>query len=47
LSVNSAEFSVTPLLQSRLDITMRYESVTPADVNSPDLELRSALEVVF
>jgi hypothetical protein len=47
LSVNSAEFKVTPLLQSRLDVTMRYENVTPPDVSSPDLEIRSALEVAF
>jgi hypothetical protein len=47
LSVSSADFTITPLLHSRLDATVRYDSVTPADVHAADVELKSALELVF
>jgi hypothetical protein len=47
LSVSSADFTITPLLHSRLDTTFRYDSVTPADVHATDLELKSSLELVF
>jgi hypothetical protein len=47
LSVNGAEFTVTPLLHSRMDVTYRYDSVTPADVRKSDLELKSSLELAF
>lgn len=47
LSVSSADFTVTPLLHSRLDATIRYDSVTPADVHAADIELKSSLELVF
>jgi hypothetical protein len=47
LSVNGAEFVIVPRLRSRLDATLRYDSVTPADVHSADFELKSALELVF
>lgn len=47
LSVSSADFTITPLLHSRLDATFRYDSVTPADVHASDLELKSSLELVF
>jgi len=47
LSVNGAEFTVTPVLRSRMDVTYRYDSVTPADVRKSDLELKSSLELAF
>lgn len=47
LSVSSADFTITRLLHSRLDATLRYDSVTPADVHASDLELKSSLELVF
>jgi hypothetical protein len=47
LSVSSAIFTITDRLKSRVDATVRYESVTPSDVTSGDLELKSSLEVVF
>lgn len=47
LSVSSVAFTITSHLQSRLDATARYESVTPSDVRRADLELKSALQVVF
>jgi hypothetical protein len=47
LSVSSVGFTITTHLKSHVDATARYESVTPADVRSADLELKSALEVVF
>jgi hypothetical protein len=47
LSVSSADFTITPLLHSRLDATVRHDSVTPADVHATDVELKSAIELVF
>jgi hypothetical protein len=47
LSVSSADFTITPLLHSRLDATVRYDSVTPVDVHAADAELKSALELAF
>jgi hypothetical protein len=47
LSVSSIAFTITKHLQSRLDATARYESVTPSDVRRADLELKSSLQVVF
>ena len=47
LSVNGAEFKVTERLNSRIDVTIRYESVTPSGVESGDLEFKSSLEVSF
>lgn len=47
LSVSSASFTITTHLQSKLDATARYESVTPSDVRRADLELKSSLQVVF
>lgn len=47
LSVNGADFEVTELLHSRIDLTVRYDSVTPADVAAADLELKSSLEATF
>jgi hypothetical protein len=47
LSVNAAEFTVTRKLASRVDATMRYDSVVPSDVRPADLELKSSLELVF
>jgi hypothetical protein len=47
LSVSSADFTVTPLLHSRLDATVRHDSVTPADVHATDAELKSSLELIF
>ncbi len=47
LSVSSVAFTITTHLQSRLDATARYESFTPSDVRSADLELKSSLQVVF
>jgi hypothetical protein len=47
LNVTGLEFKVTTLLQTRLDATTRYESVTPAGVKSSDLELKSSLELKF
>jgi hypothetical protein len=47
LSVNAAEFTVTSKLASRIDATIRYDSVVPSDVRPADLELKSSLELVF
>lgn len=47
LSVNGAEFTVTPRLASSIDATVRYDSVVPSDVRPIDLELKSSLELVF
>jgi hypothetical protein len=47
LSVTSAELVVTKRLRSRIDLNIRYSSVTPADVRSTDLELKNALELTF
>lgn len=47
LSISSVGFKITNRLQSRLDCTVRYESVHPDDVEGADLELKSALELVF
>lgn len=47
LSVSSADFTVTKRLHSRLDATIRYSSVTPADVQGFDLELKNSLELLF
>lgn len=47
LSISSVGFKITNRLQSRLDCTVRYESVHPNDVEGADLELKSALELVF
>lgn len=47
LSVTSAELVVTKRLRSRIDLNVRYSSVTPADVRSTDVELKNALELTF
>jgi hypothetical protein len=47
LSVNGAIFTITTSLRSRVDCTLRYESVHPSDVEGADLELKSGLELVF
>ena len=47
LSVSGANFQITTLLHSRLDVTARCESFAPSDVRHADLELKSSLEVVF
>ncbi|HEX3777391.1 MAG TPA: DUF481 domain-containing protein [Polyangiaceae bacterium] len=47
LSVSGVAFTITKHLQSHIDSTARYESVTPSDVRRADLELKSSLEVVF
>lgn len=47
LSVNSAVFTVTKRLNARIDATVRYSSVTPADVKRSDLELKNSLELLF
>lgn len=47
LSVSGADFKITSLLHSRLDVTARYESFVPSDVRHADLELKSSLELVF
>jgi hypothetical protein len=47
LSVSGVAFTITKHLQSHIDATARYESVTPSDVRHADLELKSSLEVVF
>ena len=47
LTVNTAAFTITDLLRSRIDVTARYDSVKPFDVRATDLELKSALELVF
>jgi hypothetical protein len=47
LSVNGAEFTITPMLASRIDATVRHDSVVPSDVRPADLELKSSLELVF
>jgi len=47
LTVNSGDFTITDLLHSRIDVTVRYDSSTPSDVERADLELKSSLELVF
>jgi hypothetical protein len=47
LSVNGAEFKVTERLNSRIDVTVRYESVRPTGVKAGDLEFKSSLELTF
>ena len=47
LSVSGADFKITSLLHSRIDVTTHYKSKIPSDVRHADLELKSALEVVF
>jgi hypothetical protein len=47
LSVSGADFTITTRLHSRVDVTARYESRTPPDVQHADLELKSSLEVVL
>lgn len=47
LSVNGADFAITPLLHTRIDAISRYDSITPPDVHSADLELKSSLELRF
>ena len=36
-----------PRRRARVDATLRYDSVGPADVNRADLELKNSLELVF
>ncbi len=47
LNVSSVELKVTPLLNSRIDATTRYESVVPEGVKRADLEFKSSLEFKF
>lgn len=47
LSVTGADFSVTKLLHTGIDATVRYDAVTPSDVKHADFELKSSLELVF
>jgi hypothetical protein len=47
LSVSGADFHVTPLLHSLVDVSVRYDSETPSDVRGEDVELKSTLELVF
>ena len=44
---DSAEFKVTKYLASRIDATVRYESVVPTGVEHADFEFKSSLEVKF
>lgn len=47
LSTSSADFLITKLLHSRLDVTLRYDSVKPVDVEAADLEIKNSLELAF
>lgn len=47
LSVSSVEFKVTERLQSRMDLTTRYESRPPDGVKTTDVEFKSSLELKF
>lgn len=47
LNVTQAAFEIAGMLRSRVDATLRYDSVGPADVNRADLELKNSLELVF
>ncbi|MDF3064435.1 MAG: putative outer membrane protein [Polyangiaceae bacterium] len=47
LSVSSADFTITKRLHSRLDATVRYSSVLPADIERFDLEFKNSLELLF
>ena len=47
LSVTQADFEIAGMLHSRVDVTVRYDSVGPADVSSTDLEIKNGLELVF
>jgi hypothetical protein len=47
LSVTQADFEIVGMLHSRVDITLRYDSVGPSDVSSTDLEIKNGLELVF
>jgi hypothetical protein len=47
LNVTQADFEVAGVLHSRIDVTLRYDSVGPADLSRTDLEVKNALELVF
>jgi hypothetical protein len=47
LNVSSVEMKVTPILNSRIDATTRYESVVAQGVKRADLEFKSSLELKF
>lgn len=47
LNVTQVAFEIAGRLRSRIDATLRYDSVGPADVNRADLELRNSLELAF
>jgi hypothetical protein len=47
LSVTQAGFEITDKLRSRIEVTLRYDSVRPTDLSRTDLELKNALELVF
>jgi len=47
LSVADADFEVTSRLHSRLTAKVRYDALPPAGVEPADLEMASALEVLF
>lgn len=47
LMVTQAAFAIAGRLHSRMDATLRYDSVGPADVYRADLELKNSLELVF
>lgn len=47
LSVNSADFTITKRLHSRLDAVFRYSSTVPPDIARADFELKNSLEVLF
>ena len=43
LSVSTAQFEVTEVLKTQLDLSLRHESVTPPDVERTDVEFKSSL----
>jgi hypothetical protein len=47
LTVATLEFKVTELLRSRIDATVRYESVVPSGVERYDVEIKNAIGVKF
>jgi hypothetical protein len=47
LNVTQVDFEIAGMLHSRIDVTLRYDSVGPTNLSRTDLEVKNALEVVF
>lgn len=47
LSVSSLAFAITPLIESKVDVTVRHESRPLAEVETTDLEIKNSIGVVL